>query len=129
MLSSGYGVNDKKSKYYLNVITDSIDELIEVIGNEVTLEIPNEFVITGLSLESINKNFDNKNSVCSITLSLYPYEEVLSEQAEDIEVISQAIEEIGEIIDDIKEGDIEVISQAIAELAELVANKELEEAQ
>lgn len=98
LLSSGYGVDDKKSKYFLNVITDSIDELIEVIGNEATLEIPNQFVVTGLSLDSINKNFDNQNSFCSVILSRYPYEDVLSEQAEDIEVISQAIEELAELV-------------------------------
>ena len=97
-LSTGYGVDDKKRKYFLNVVTDSIDELIEVIGNEATLEIPDEFVVTGLSLESITKNFEDATSVCSVTLSLYPYKEVLASQAEDIEIMEEAIIELAELI-------------------------------
>ena len=98
LLSTGYGMDDKKSKYYLNIITDSIDELIETIGNKATLEIPNEFVIAGLSLDSITKNFENDNSVCAVTLSRYPYEEILANQAEDLEAMAQAITELAEII-------------------------------
>lgn len=98
LLSSGYGTDDKKSRYFLNVLTDSMDELIEVIGNEATLEIPNEFIVTGLKLESISRLFDDTESVCTVTLSRYPYEEVLASQAEDIETMAQAITELAEII-------------------------------
>ena len=97
-LSTGYGVNEKKSEYYLNIITDSIDELIETIGDKATLEIPDDIVVTGLFLESIEKKFYEDNSVCSVTLSRYPYEEVLASQAEDIEAMAQAITELAEII-------------------------------
>ena len=98
LMSSGYGMDDKKNKYYLNIITDSIDELVDVIGDEATLEIPNELVVTGLSLNSITKNFIDANPVCSVTLSTYPYEDILNSHAEDIEAMAQAITELAEII-------------------------------
>ena len=97
-LSTGYSVDQQKTRYSLNLITDSIDDLIEVLGNKVTLEIPNEFVINNLDVESIEKKYGMDQSVCVVTLRQYPYEEVLNSQAEDIEAISQAIEELAEII-------------------------------
>lgn len=97
-LSTGYSVDEHKTRYFLNVITNSIDELIRVLGDKVTLEIPNEFVVNDLDIESIKKEYNTDKTICFVTLKKYPYEEVLNSQAEDIEAISQAIEELAEII-------------------------------
>ena len=98
MMNTGYSVDEHKERYFLNIITDSIDDLVEVLGDKVTLEIPNEFVINNLSIESVKKEFNSGDSICFVTLKKYPYEDVLKEQAADIEAISQAIEELAEII-------------------------------
>lgn len=97
-LSVGYSYDKDKNRYFLSVITDSVDELIEVLGDAVTLEIPNEFVVAGLTMDSVTKVFEDGVSICKITLKKYPYEDVLKTQADDIEILSQAIVELAEII-------------------------------
>lgn len=95
---SGYLQDKDKQRFYLKIIVDSVDDLIEVLGDSVNFEIPGELVVNNLTTDSITRSVIDGTTVCDISLKRYPYETVLNSQSEDIEAMSQAIIELAEII-------------------------------
>lgn len=118
----------------LYIKNDSVDEIVEAIGEKASVTIPDEYVGTDLLLDSIKRFSGSRGYICEVTFKKIPIDDIVNEhsksiveQSTDIESIAQAIEEIGQIIGDQIEAlnssleDIEAISQAIEELGEIVS--------
>lgn len=81
----------------LNVLTDSVDELVTVIGQEATVVIPENLAWNGLIFEKITKSW-NEGPVCEIIFRYKNLVQTVETHTDDIEAISEAVVELAEII-------------------------------
>ena len=82
----------------LFITNNSTDAIVEACGEKATVTIPNEYMGKDLALDYVKRSFDKGNSVVEVVFKKYPIEETLKDQAGDIEMLSQAIIELAEII-------------------------------
>lgn len=82
----------------LYIVNDSSDEIVEAIGDEATVIIPNEYTGNNLVLNYIRRYWDTGVSVCETVFKPVPVKEIVDKQGEDIEAMAQAITELAEII-------------------------------
>lgn len=81
----------------LNVITDSVDELVTRIGTEATVVVPESIAWNGLIFNKISKSW-NEGPVCEIVFTFKNLVKTVETHTDDIEAISEAIVELAEII-------------------------------
>ena len=82
----------------LNILTDSVDELVEIIGDDASVIVKDEFIENSLVLDKITRFWESGRPVCEVIFSGLPVNKTLKEHSDDIETIAQAIQELAEII-------------------------------
>ena len=82
----------------LYIVNNSVDEIIEAIGDSATVIIPNEYAHSDLVLDYVKRFWDASGSVCEVVFKPVPVKEIIDQHSEDLEIISGAIEELAELI-------------------------------
>lgn len=82
----------------LYVYSDSVDDIVELIGEKAIIEVPNEFVARDMKLSRILRYYDNGISTCDIEFIPYDIVRNVQTNTDGIEIVSQAITELAEII-------------------------------
>ena len=91
-----FGYTDILTLYIINY--DSIDALVETIGESAVVSVPDECVWNEAILDHIVRFWDSGIPTLEVAFKPFPYEKTIRDHNVDIEVMSQAITELAEII-------------------------------
>lgn len=90
-----YSIGD--NTVILNILTDSVDELVNIIGKEAVVVIPEDIAWNGLIFNKITRIW-NDSFMCEVVFSFKNLEKTVEDHTNDIEAMSEAIVELAEII-------------------------------
>lgn len=80
------------------VYSDSIDEIVNLVGDKATIEIPNEFLAHDMRLTRILRYYDNGDSTCEVEFMPFDLRKTVQNNVDDIELVSQAVTELASIV-------------------------------